>query len=301
VFEKIGEIQEHSGAVYAISYDHSFIYSASADGYVARWSIETLAQDNFAIKCTTPPYSITFDTNSRNLWFGLSSGDLHVVHVDSKTEIKFFQQHKASLFSLHFLPNKNLVLAGDAEGNLSVWDAEKLTLLLFLPLNCGKIRKINASSDEKLISINGMDEKIRIFETDGFNEIITLSGHENGSNCSFFSTLKNDDSVLISGGKDGHIKKWDWQNEKLIESIPAHNFAIYDFIMLNDNKNFVSASRDKTIKIWNLSDLSFIQKIDLKSGGHKHSVNSLVKIDDYRFLSCSDDRKIILWSRIAGK
>ena len=295
MFRKLGEIQEHSAAVYDLALDHHFIYSASADGYVARWSIKNLAQDNFAIRCTTPPYSLTMDTVSRNLWFGLSNGDMHVVNVDTKAEIKFFQQHKIGVFSLLFLPTKNLVIAGDADGHLSIWDSQKLSLLLFLPLNCGKIRKIKSSSDEKLIIINGLDEKIRIFETEGFNEISTLQGHENGACCSVFMPESSDNSSLISGGKDGHLKEWNWQTDKLIQAIPAHNFAIYDFTLLKTGKYLVSASRDKTIKIWNSNDLAFIEKLDLKSGGHKHSVNSLLKIDENQFASCSDDRKIILW------
>jgi WD40 repeat protein len=297
VFKKIGEIQEHSGAVYDITLDKNFIYSASADGYVARWSLDTFAQDNFAIKCTSPPYSLEFDAKNRNLWFGLSSGDLHVVNVDTKTEIKFFQQHKTGIFSIHFLPQKNFIIAGDADGNLSIWDSNKLSLLLFLPLNCEKIRKIKSSPDGKLIVINGLDEKIRVFETEGFNEISTLSGHKEGACCSFFLPSKTDGSIIISGGKDGHLKEWNWQTEKIIQAIPAHNFAIYDFIVLNNTTHFISASRDKTIKVWNVEDLSFVQKLDLKSGGHKHSVNSLVKVDENRFISCSDDRKIILWGK----
>ena len=57
----------------------------------------------------------------------------------------------------------------------------------------------------------------------------------------------------------------------------------------------LSASRDKTIKVWD-NDLKFIQRLDHKEGGHRHSVNELVIVDENRFASCSDDGKIILWS-----
>ncbi len=297
MFHKIGEIQEHSGAVYDLALDQKHIYSASADGYIARWSLNTLEQDNFAIRCTSPPYSISFESLNQTIWFGLSSGDLHVVNVETKTELKFFQQHKTGIFSLLYLPKKNMMIAGDADGNISIWDTNKLSLLLFLPLNCGKIRKIKTNFENTLLTINCLDEKIRIFETEGFNEIATLIGHENGSCCSFFSPNLEDNSKIISGGKDGCIREWEWSKEKLIKAIPAHNFALYDFVSLNDGKIFASASRDKSIKIWDTKNLDFIQKLDIKSGGHKHSVNTLLKINEQRFLSCSDDRKIILWEQ----
>jgi WD40 repeat protein len=295
MFYKAGEIAEHSAAVYDISLDAPFLYSASADGFVARWNLDTLTQDNFAIKCTNTPYSLTFDKDQRNLWFGLSNGDLHVVAVDSKTELKFFKQHRTGIFSLCSIPQKKIVIAGDADGNLSIWHAEKLELLLFLPLNCGKTRKIRANSDGTLFSIQSLDDKIRIFETNGFNEISTLAGHKEGACCAFFSP-KNETEILISGGKDGHLKKWDWPTEKLLQAIPAHNFAVYDFTLLDHGKLFATASRDKTIKIWETESFNFVQKLEAKTGGHKHSVNALLTLDEHRFISCSDDRKIILWS-----
>ena len=106
------------------------------------------------------------------------------------------------------------------------------------------------------MQVHCQDETIRIFETVGFNEIITLPGHQNGSNCSL---LVNE--TLISGGKDGQIKKWDWRNEKLESSLPAHYYAVYDLISLGSNENrvLISCSRDKTIKVWD-SNLKFIEE-----------------------------------------
>lgn len=291
MLSKTGEISGHSGSIYDLAISGNHLYSASADGYIARWSTDKLEQDSFAIKCTTPPYSLAVAKNK--LWFGLSSGDIHVVDLVEKVEVKFYQQHKKSVFSIVHIPQKGLIVGGDADGNLSIWSDDKLNLLLFLPLDCGKIRKINVKPDGSLFVVHGKDEKIRIFETEFFNEIATLRGHENGANCSIFSTSK--ENQLISGGKDGLLKVWDWQNEKLLQSIPAHNFAIYDLSTSSNGETLVSVSRDKSIKIWREKDLSFIQKIENKNGGHKHSVNSIIKDETGRFYSCSDDRKIIRW------
>jgi WD40 repeat protein len=81
------------------------------------------------------------------------------------------------------------------------------------------------------------------------------------------------------------------------KSIPAHNYAIYDILFLNE-KSFVTLSRDKSIKIWIKETLSVLQKIDAKSKGHKHSVNSIVKLDDSSFATASDDKTINYFSLI---
>ena len=102
---------------------------------------------------------------------------------------------------------------------------------------------------------------------------------------------------MISGGKDALLKVWDWRNERELNSIVAHTFSIYDLICLDGGRVLVSASRDKHVKIWalNESNVEIKQRLDLKSGGHKHSVNALSMINENSFASCSDDKKVIVW------
>jgi hypothetical protein len=49
---------------------------------------------------------------------------------------------------------------------------------------------------------------------------------------------------------------------------------------------------------WSKEMLSVLQKIDAKSKGHKHSVNSIVKLDDSSFATASDDKTINYFSLI---
>jgi WD40 repeat protein len=297
ILEKLLAIEGHGGAIYDILADERFIYSASADKFVTRWKIESGEQDSFAIKTEVAPYSIGLDSTNQHLWIGLANGDIHVIDLKSRLEVKYFQQHKKAVFSIFHLAKSNQVIAADADGNLSVWDSEKLKLLVLLPLNCGKIRHISSDITDELLFLHCQDDKIRILETKGFNEIITLPGHEKGSYCSY---LNENSHSLISGGKDGHLRIWNWQDEKLLDAIPAHNYGIYDLIGLPEKNVLISVSVDKTIKLWQLDNLEFQQKVELKNGGHKHSINRVISLPNNQIATCSDDKKIILWNILSG-
>jgi WD40 repeat protein len=102
---------------------------------------------------------------------------------------------------------------------------------------------------------------------------------------------------MISGGKDGHLRLWHSNDSRLLMEIPAHNFGIYDLVISPDKSLLASASRDKSVKIWDLNDLSPLDKIARpKYEAHTHSVNTLLWNDNPELLiSAGDDRKIKCW------
>ncbi len=60
---------------------------------------------------------------------------------------------------------------------------------------------------------------------------------------------------------------------------------------------FATASRDKTLKVWETEGFQLLKVLEgRRDGGHSHSVNRLLWTNFNNWLvSCSDDRSIILW------
>lgn len=286
MIQKKWEIREHGGAIYTCDFFNGFLYTGSADNFVTRWDIQSGKQDKFAIKFKQSVFSLKIFEN-HFLAVGLTNGDVHIFDLNQRKELHFLKQHSKSIFSIAFNSVKNQLYLADAEGNLSVWDSKSFKKLLFLPTNVGKIRDMVVSPNGELIFLACQDETIRCFDTTSFNELRTWNAHKNGTNTLFF-TAEN----LISGGKDAMLRLWNIEKEKQLKEIPAHNFAIYDIKQWGNF--FLTASRDKTIKIWD-KNLNFIHRLDAKTKGHSHSVNQISIINDFLFASISDDRRIIIW------
>lgn len=288
------EFSGHAAGIYSTAFDGTFIYSASADKFVARWNIQLGIQDSFSIRFENPVYALCLINNNEQLVTGLSNGDLHIFDLAKRQEVKFYTQHSSAVFSLVENPSKKQFYAADSNGNLTVWSSETLELLLFLPINCGKIRRIAVTAFGDNIAVAGQDGYIRIFDTVFFNEIATFFAHEGGVTALLFHPKHH--HLLLSGGKDAHLKLTNWKTNQVERSIPAHNFVIYDLISLNGGSIIVSASRDKTIKLWDAESLAIVERKDQRKGGHKHSVNCLLRLDAHSFASASDDRRLIVWT-----
>lgn len=296
IFRKQKEISGHNGAIYTCVAKDNYIYSGSADKYVARWLIDKGIQDRFSIKFEHSIYSLSLYESF--LFVGLSNGALHIIDLESKKEIYSENLFNSAIFSLQVNTVKGHLYCGDAAGNLIVRNLTNYGSELSLPLNCGKIRSLAVSNDGEQIALACQDGRIRIFDTTFFNEEMSIEAHTNGvTSLQFHPTNKN---YLISGGKDAILKMWDLSKSVELIRIPAHNQAIYSMIFLEKYKYLATCSRDKSIKIWDAKTLTFLQKLDSKEGGHRHSVNQLFAINENEFVSCSDDKRLIVWEKKYG-
>lgn len=92
-----------------------------------------------------------------------------------------------------------------------------------------------------------------------------------------------------------------WHIEKKIESktLSAHTDNINSILFTEDSKYIISASSDKTIKIWDIFDC---EKPVLVLHEHTSSVEEIILIEnDTKIISYGDDGKIILWDIKTGQ
>lgn len=285
-------INGHAGPVYSLTVGPNHFYSSSGDRFITRWEKTSGVQDDFVIKLDMASYAIKFIEHNGVLVVGISNGTLYLFDTASKKELKCFTQHKSAIFSIEENKDNHHLYVGDEDGYLSIWNTLTWELEMIVNLNCGKVRALHYSSIKKLLFIGKQNGEISMFETEFYNEIKCFRAHKNGVSSILFCDKRD---LLASGGNDAHIRIWNIKGEPL-KAIPAHNYTIYSLVRMS-NDLFLSASRDKSIKIWLGFYDEVIQKIDAKVKGHNSSVNTMVKLNEKEFLSGGDDKKIICFKR----
>ena len=83
----------------------------------------------------------------------------------------------------------------------------------------------------------------------------------------------------------------------MTQSIAAHDGAIYDIAYSPNSDLFATASRDKTVKIWDAKTFQLLEVLNKEDyDGHQYSVNKLIWSTYNNYLiSAGDDRTIIVW------
>lgn len=275
-------LQGHQGPIYAVSFNKNWIYSSAGDRFVARWDVLTGKQDSFSIKLEKPAYCLA--TFSDFLFVGCTNGAVCCIDLSTKTmkwETNLFGQ---ALFSLEYDNRNNHLIGGDSAGNLFILNETGQKKVAF-QLDCGKIRRILCVGSD--FYTGSQDGIIRVFDRENLNEKAVVPCHKGSVHSLVFDEGSN---VVYSGGADGHVSMLNCLNFTQIKAIPAHYQSVYDLKIIGEQ--LISCSQDKSIKIWSLTPLKVIHKL---TGGHVKSVNHCAVINTHRFVSVSDDKKLIIW------
>jgi len=93
------------------------------------------------------------------------------------------------------------------------------------------------------------------------------------------------------------LRVWDLTGPvpRLVQEQPAHWFTINHIAWSPNGRYFATASRDKTVKIWDSATFRLCRVFDpVRNGGHISSVNRLLWLPE-ALISASDDRTIKIW------
>ncbi len=292
--EKKLHLTGHSGSIYTIlqGEDNNTFFSAGSEGIVVKWNLNDPANPIACAKVKGHIFALLFLPDKNHLVVGAMDGSLYVIDLSSKKEIHHIAFHQQSVFDIRFFDSKIFVCSKD--GVLSIWDTA-YRLLTSIKISMEALRQIDFNHLHNEIAIGASDHNIYILNSTDFSLKKILNGPTN----SVFSVCYSPDGkYLLTGSRDARLYIWNVNdNYSLLQQIPAHLYTINHIVYICNNNLFATASRDKTIKLWDAKTFELKRVIDKeKDNGHINSVNKLSWSEKNRLLlSTGDDRSIMAW------
>jgi serine/threonine protein kinase len=208
----------------------------------------------------------------------------------------------------------SLVSASD-DKTIKIWNLNDTQEIRTLKGHLDKVYTVAISPDAQTLVSGSQDNTVKVWKFNTGKELHTLKGHTALVNS---VAISPDGQAIASGSYDKTIKIWNLKTGEELRTLRGHTSEVLSVAFsLSSPKSFypqrnpkfpvsfknpgdlvVSASADKTIKVWNLKTGKEIRTFK----GHVADVNAVaISPDGQMLVSASDDRTIKLWNLNTGK
>ena len=282
----------HSAAIYALRPAPDGFYSAAADGLLVHWHREDVNLGR-AVANVEGGKFLSFDTlEDGGLVAGALDGGVHWLYPDAPERNLHVAQHTRGVFAVLRVGGE--VYTGGGDGVLTKWNATTGRTVESLPVSGNSLRCIAYEATQESLLVGASDGMVYKIRQRDFAVGFSLPGNDP----SVFAVAAHNAGApfLVSGGRDARLRVTDTLDHRTVRTINAHNATINDLAFSPNRKYLATASRDKTVKLWDANSWKLLKVCEVvRDRGHVNSVNCLLWLDDQTLITAGDDRRILTW------
>ena len=275
--------------------------SGSDDASIIIWECDEFTSERSLKAHTDTINCLTFDNNGKYLGSCSSDLSIKIWNFDTMTVFRTLNGHEHTVSCIEFTPDGNFLYSASRDHMIKYWDVNSGNCKNTLKGHEEWVRSVSLNNKGDLLASSSDDEKIFIWQTNSNTVQHELYGHSNKIECVKF--LKNEKAIYNVYTSDYASANKLGVNENENEEKPKDDLAKLNEKLLKKqellkakdkvNKEYLfSASRDKTIKLWDAIGGVCIFTFT----GHDNWVRSLCEHPNGKYIvSCSDDKSIRLW------
>jgi WD40 repeat protein len=287
----------------AVTPDGKQVIAGSMYGTLKVWNIQT-GEELFTLNAHSDSVTtLALTPDGKRLISGSLDKTIKVWSLERKEELSILKGHSEAVQAVAITADGKRIISASLDRKLKVWNLETGEELFTLIGHLLRVNAVAVTPDDRLVISGSYDRTLKVWNLETGKELFTLIGHRSVVNA---VVVTPDGKRVISGSWDKTIKIWDIDTGKGVFrfiknfiprqelfSLDGHSHSVEAVAVTSDVNRIISASRDGTLKVWNLSTKKEIFSLI----GHSESVNAVtVTADGKRIISASDDETVKVWN-----
>jgi WD40 repeat protein len=247
--ELLRTLEGHDGRIYALDFssDGSLLASASHDGTIRLWDVETWqAAGAFEHSGDWAVYVAPDDAH-------VASENGTIWEIATGEQVRTLEGQNPHVA---FSPDGVWMASAGLNAAIELWDVESWQLVRTLEGHTDRVFGMDFTPDGSLLaSGSGLgpndvsDFTVRVWDVMLGQEIHTLQAHRGDVHAVAFAP---DGALLASASTDGTVKVWDVQSGQLVHTLRQGD-GLYDVAFSPDGTLLASAGVDRTVKLWDVA------------------------------------------------
>jgi WD40 repeat protein/serine/threonine protein kinase len=310
-------LRGHGDAVLSVVYsrDGKRLLTGSYDNTARLWDL-TSGESRVFRGHDWWVWSATFSPDEQRILTASQDGSALVWSVDTGKPQTPFLEHGGPVYGGQFAPDGKSVATAGYDGRILLWDPDRLRPFDFAVLTTNQtnpappyeallghaaaVRTVHFSRDGRLLISSGNDNTVRVWDVADRTPLKTLRGHGGRVPA---CALAPDSIFILSGSHDHRAMLWSlerYEELRVFRSrvLSGHRDAVLGAGFSSDGKRIVSASRDRTARIW---DTASGRELSQLNEGHEFLVSACRFFPDgKRILTAAIDNTVRVWDVVSG-